>query len=244
MPAGFLDRRRVFRVEKCSGTLDVDLLSADTRWKSACMTSACTGGSGSRAAGPAAPCRRVPCRGSRRGTFPSQRVEQRVVVDAMVDRLGLAAVDDAGHLAGVAQAAARTVPCALRVECDDFHLNSPCSGSVRTRDQSATDAASTRRASVDEQRHHRVALANALKCFGRAVRRRSAGGSCCSRGVCRTAVSCRHHQFVERRCLDALDRRARQHRVRAIGHDLLGAALLQHRGRLGTACRRCRPCRP
>ena len=53
-----------------------------------------------------------------------------------------------------------------------------------------------------------------------------------------------HHQLVERRLRDALDRAAGQHRVRAVGHHLLGAVLLQRLRRLAQRARRCRPCRP
>ena len=53
-----------------------------------------------------------------------------------------------------------------------------------------------------------------------------------------------HDDLVQLRFGDARDRAARQHRVRAIGDDLLRAVLLQRRSPPCTACSRCRRCRP
>ena len=61
--------------------------------------------------------------------FLLQGEVQRVVIE--LDHSGLArAVDDAGNLAGIAQAAARSGPLHFARECDEFHVISPEKGRV------------------------------------------------------------------------------------------------------------------
>ena len=65
-----------------------------------------------------------------------RRVVQRVVIQFDLHRGGVAAIDDAGHLAGVTQAAARTRTLQVTLGSIDFDL--PCyfsNNQKTTRDQ-------------------------------------------------------------------------------------------------------------
>jgi len=82
---------------------------------------------------------------------------------------------------------------------------------------------------IREQTHHRLTLGNALDCFCNQRCHRELANFLASQGAVGQRDGIGHHDFVEGIAFgNAVDRRARKNRVRAIGLNLLGAAFFQH----------------
>src|SRR5471030_1060370 len=85
---------------------------------------------------------------------------------------------------------------------------------------------------IDKQGDHGVALDDAFERLGQQRRAGQLADLAAGLGRVRQRDGVRDDQLVQRRVGDAVDRRARQHRVGAIRDHFLGAALLEHFGGL------------
>ena len=87
--------------------------------------------------------------------------------------------------------------------------------------------------SVDEQRDDGVTLDDAFERLGQQRRARQLTDLAAGQGRFGQGDRIGHDQFIEWRGRNTVDRRTRQHRVRAIRHDFFRAALFEHFGSLG-----------